>query len=48
MGYGGQRMWVVPGLDLVVVVNAGHYGEYQQFVIPEAIFSSLVLPATRD
>jgi CubicO group peptidase (beta-lactamase class C family) len=48
IGYGGQRLWVVPGLDLVVLVNAGHYDEFQQFVIPEAIFSHLILPATKD
>jgi len=48
IGYGGQRMWVVPTLDLVVMINAGHYGEYQQFVVPEAIFSNLILGGTKD
>jgi CubicO group peptidase (beta-lactamase class C family) len=47
-GDGGQRLFIVPGLDLVVVINAGHYGQQLQSVIPTAILNDLVLPAVRD
>ena len=47
-GFGGQRLFVVPGLDLVVMVNAGHYGQPLQSVIPDGIFNRVVLPAVKD
>lgn len=47
-GYGGQRLYVQPDLDLVVMINAGHYGGPLQGIIPFAIFTKLVLPATKD
>lgn len=48
VGYGGQRLFVVPDLDLVVMVNAGLYASRLQAVIPQAIFNRVVLPAVRD
>jgi CubicO group peptidase (beta-lactamase class C family) len=44
IGSGGQRLFVVPRLDLVVVVNAFNYRHY----IPIAILNRLVLPAVTD
>jgi CubicO group peptidase (beta-lactamase class C family) len=46
-GQGGQRLFIVPALDLVVVTTAGHYygqGELSARV-PRTVFSDFVLPA---
>lgn len=48
VGFGGQRLYVQPDLDLVVMINSGHYGGPLQNAIPFGIFTRLVLPATRD
>jgi CubicO group peptidase (beta-lactamase class C family) len=45
LGNGGQRLYVVPGLDLVVAVNAAQYGSPLQGTIPHAILNRIVLPA---
>lgn len=43
-GAGGQHLFIVPGLDLVVVVNAFEQRHY----IPNAILNQFVLPAITD
>ena len=48
VGLGGQRLYVVPSLDLVVMITAGHYRSALQGVIPAAIFNRIVLPAVKD
>jgi CubicO group peptidase (beta-lactamase class C family) len=48
VGLGGQRLYVVPALDLVVMINAGHYSGPLQSIIPAAIFNRVVLPAVKD
>lgn len=48
IGNGGQRLYVVPELELVVVVNSAHYGSPLQGAIPFGIFNRLVLPAVKD
>jgi CubicO group peptidase (beta-lactamase class C family) len=48
VGLGGQRLYVVPTLDLVVMINAGHYRSGLQGVIPAGIFNRVVLPAVKD
>lgn len=46
VGLGGQRVFVVPALDLVVVVNAGMYRSPLQGSIPLDILNRYVLRAT--
>jgi CubicO group peptidase (beta-lactamase class C family) len=46
-GYGGQRLFVLPGLDLVAAITAGNYADKDQGIPPirvmrEVMFASLV------
>jgi len=47
-GLGGQRIFIVPTLDLVVVTNAALYADGGQSAIVRTIFEYRVLPAIRD
>jgi CubicO group peptidase (beta-lactamase class C family) len=44
-GRGGQRLFILPDLDLVVVVTAGNYRDPEQWRLPNAILNQFVLPA---
>ncbi len=48
IGLGGQRLYILPELDLVVAINSAHYSGPLQGIIPYAILNRFVLPAIRD
>jgi CubicO group peptidase (beta-lactamase class C family) len=45
MGLGGQRLFAVPALDLVVVITAGLYATPSLGLLPLRIFNRYVLGA---
>jgi hypothetical protein len=45
IGNGGQRLFVVPDLDLAVAVTAGNYDDPEQWRTPQTLLERVILPA---
>ena len=47
-GLGGQRIFIVPELDLVVTTTSGLYGSGQQGQAALDILANFIIPSVRD
>lgn len=47
-GWGGQRIFIVPELDLVMMTTAAQYGQPKEGVAAIDILSNIVIPSVRD
>ena len=45
LGNGGQRLYVVPDLDLTVAVSVGNYDDPDQWRTPETVLERVIVPA---
>jgi hypothetical protein len=48
MGFGGQRLFVVPAYDMVVMITGGLYVSPQQRWVPLELFNRFVLAGTKE
>jgi len=48
MGNGGQRLFVLPSLDLVIVTFSGNYNRPDQWINPTLVLQKIVLANLRD
>jgi hypothetical protein len=48
LGNGGQNVFVVPDLDLVIAVYASNYGDRVLFMIQDDIVPKQILPAVKE
>lgn len=47
-GWGGQRIFIVPELDLVMMTTAAQYGQSKEGLAAIDILSNIVIPSVRD